>query len=350
MRIRRRGYFLSNVSSYSSYFSGESGQSEKRKVQSSNDISSKFSSLNIAATRSNSAQFPARKAAGRPILSSNPKKPPRLDIRKIATISSHNTPEFSPLSANSSNKALLFLNLCLALHDAHYLPLWYREWIYIKDPIRIRALTARTFKLLQSLESERQQTDFYSMKDSHSVSNTVLNRYADVAPYDYNRVILNSKMYNYINASFVSSLDKTKQYIATQGPLPTTFGDFWSMIWEQNSTVIVMLSKEEESGRLKCHRYWPDKVGDTKRYFKTEHMNSICFKLWYSEEISMFEGSTVIRELIVTREKVIQDKFSTYIPESRMIRLVHFSGWNDHDTCDPRQLISLVDIVNEVNR
>jgi protein tyrosine phosphatase len=80
-----------------------------------------------------------------------------------------------------------------------------------------------------------------------------------------------------------------------------------------------------------------------------EEMNSICFKVWYSEDLVISEGSTIIRELIITREQVTQDKNSSYIPESRMIRIVYFSGWNDHDSCDPRQLISLVDIANELN-
>ena len=254
------------------------------------------------------------------------------------------------------DRAGLFLELCSTLHHANYLHLWYRDWIALKTQSdgasRVRAQTAKTFQLLQTLEFERQQTSFFSMRDSHAGSNAVLNRYADVAPYDYCRVKLHhSKTSNYINASLVSSLDGKKTYIATQGPLPSTFGDFWSMVWEQRSAVIVMLSKEEESGRLKCHRYWPDKPGDTKRYFKaTEgNLNSICFKVWYSEEIPMFEGSTVIRELIVTREQLIQERGKPYIPESRMVRIVYFSGWNDHDSCDHRQLISLVDIANEVN-
>lgn len=41
-----------------------------------------------------------------------------------------------------------------------------------------------------------------------------------------------------------------RKYISTQGPLPTTFDAFWEMTWEQNTRLIVMLTKEEEMNRV----------------------------------------------------------------------------------------------------
>ncbi len=35
-----------------------------------------------------------------------------------------------------------------------------------------------------------------------------------------------------------------KSYIATQGCLPNTKNDFWQMVWQENSRVIVMTTKE----------------------------------------------------------------------------------------------------------
>jgi protein tyrosine phosphatase len=30
------------------------------------------------------------------------------------------------------------------------------------------------------------------------------------------------------------------------------------MVWQENSRLIVMVTKEVERGRVKCFRYWPD--------------------------------------------------------------------------------------------
>ncbi|KFM70585.1 hypothetical protein X975_16446, partial [Stegodyphus mimosarum] len=97
--------------------------------------------------------------------------------------------------------------------------------------------------------------------------NLIKNRYRDISPYDSTRVILlNSSNGDYINASHVHMEIPTSgiinRYIATQGPLSNTTSDFWLMVWEQQSTLIVMVTTLMERGRSKCHKYWP-KLYDT---------------------------------------------------------------------------------------
>lgn len=74
---------------------------------------------------------------------------------------------------------------------------------------------------------------------------------------------------DYINANYIRLIEdgspRTKQvansknYIATQGPLPNTVNDFWWMVWQEKSDCIVMVTKEIERGKNKCCRYWPTK-------------------------------------------------------------------------------------------
>ncbi|XP_016403102.1 phosphatidylinositol phosphatase PTPRQ [Sinocyclocheilus rhinocerous] len=63
---------------------------------------------------------------------------------------------------------------------------------------------------------------------------------------------------DYINASFVSGYLCPNEFIATQGPLPSTVADFWRMIWETGTKTIVMLTQCFEKGRVRCHQYWPE--------------------------------------------------------------------------------------------
>lgn len=50
------------------------------------------------------------------------------------------------------------------------------------------------------------------------------------------------------------------------GPLPKTTPDFWRMIWEQHTLVIVMTTRVMERGRPKCHQYWETDVDSEANY------------------------------------------------------------------------------------
>lgn len=67
-------------------------------------------------------------------------------------------------------------------------------------------------------------------------------------------------------------------YIAAQGPLPETAEDFWRMLWEHNSTIVVMLTKLKEMGKEKCTQYWPD-------------TRSVRYQYYVVDPVSIFKSS-----------------------------------------------------------
>ncbi|XP_075265681.1 receptor-type tyrosine-protein phosphatase S-like isoform X1 [Convolutriloba macropyga] len=110
----------------------------------------------------------------------------------------------------------------------------------------------------------------FTWEHSNMEVNKCKNRYANVIAYDHSRVHLRPDGINpgsdYINANYMDGYRKERAYISTQGPLEETLGDFWRMVWEQNSYTVVMMTKLEEKSRTKCDRYWPEKVGEGETY------------------------------------------------------------------------------------
>uniref|UniRef100_A0A673HG49 protein-tyrosine-phosphatase n=1 Tax=Sinocyclocheilus rhinocerous TaxID=307959 RepID=A0A673HG49_9TELE len=93
-----------------------------------------------------------------------------------------------------------------------------------------------------------------------AIENKAKNRYSNVLPYDASRVKLSmcgSPFDDYINANYIPGYNSRKEFIAAQGPLPVTVNEFWRMVWEKNVYTIVMLTKCNEMGRVKCEKYWP---------------------------------------------------------------------------------------------
>ncbi|XP_073326002.1 tyrosine-protein phosphatase non-receptor type 11b isoform X1 [Pagrus major] len=131
------------------------------------------------------------------------------------------------------------------------------------------------FEVLQQQECKL----LYPRKEGQKPENKSKNRYKNILPFDTTRVEIREADpdvpgSDYINANYIRSMheegrhvDEGKVFIATQGCLQNTVVDFWKMVYQENTHVIVMTTKEVERGRNKCVRYWPD-LHDTKEFGK----------------------------------------------------------------------------------
>ncbi|XP_035224335.1 receptor-type tyrosine-protein phosphatase N2-like, partial [Stegodyphus dumicola] len=170
---------------------------------------------------------------------------------------------------------------------------------YMEDHLKNKDRLNREWEALCAYEAELCSTAAATLP-----VNIKKNRYTDVLPYDHSRVILNELSNvsgsDYINASSITDHDpRNPAYIATQGPLPQTAADFWQMIWEQGSVVIVMLSRLMENGVAMCHRYWPEEGSEVYHIYEvhlvSEHIwcDDYLVRSFYLKNLRTSETRTV---------------------------------------------------------
>uniref|UniRef100_A0A8D2DLR5 protein-tyrosine-phosphatase n=1 Tax=Sciurus vulgaris TaxID=55149 RepID=A0A8D2DLR5_SCIVU len=144
------------------------------------------------------------------------------------------------------------------------------------------------------------------------------NRYKTILPNPHSRVCLRPKnvtdsLSTYINANYIRGYSgKEKAFIATQGPMINTVNDFWQMVWQEDSPVIVMITKLKEKNE-KCVLYWPEKRGI---YGKVEVL-----------VISVNECENyTIRNLVLKQGS-----------HTQLVKHYWYTSWPDHKTPDSAQ-------------
>ena len=69
----------------------------------------------------------------------------------------------------------------------------------------------------------------------------------------------NDPLSTYINANYMAGYkNEPRAYIASQGPMSHTINDFWHMVWHENVSCIVMITKLKERNKSKCELYIPE--------------------------------------------------------------------------------------------
>uniref|UniRef100_A0A182SL86 protein-tyrosine-phosphatase n=1 Tax=Anopheles maculatus TaxID=74869 RepID=A0A182SL86_9DIPT len=189
--------------------------------------------------------------------------------------------------------------------------------------------------LLAQYEQLYRKNPELAITEARKNENIGKNRYRDISPYDCTRVVLqHAESGDYINANYVNMeippARKTNRYIATQGPLPSTVNDFWRMVQQESSHLVVMLTTVKESGSTKCHQYWPSADDDPL-------VPSAGFSISCLTEKPDETGSFVFRDLVMTDERT---------KETRTIQHMQYLAWPDHDVpADPNLFLQFTERV-----
>uniref|UniRef100_A0A8K9X1Y6 protein-tyrosine-phosphatase n=1 Tax=Oncorhynchus mykiss TaxID=8022 RepID=A0A8K9X1Y6_ONCMY len=158
------------------------------------------------------------------------------------------------------------------------------------------------------------------------------NRYTNILPYDFSRVkviyLHNDEGSDYINANYIPGYKSPREYIATQGPLPETRNDFWNMILQQKSHIIVMLTQCNERRRVKCDHYWP----------------------FTDEPVTYGEISVEMLSESESPEWTIRNFRLGYADESQDVLHLNYTSWPDHGVPTVNAIDSILQFVHIVRQ
>jgi tyrosine-protein phosphatase non-receptor type 11 len=202
------------------------------------------------------------------------------------------------------------------------------------------------FERLQKQEG----MNLHGRVEGRKPENTAKNRYKNILPFDTTRVVLTDgdpdvPGSDYINANYlkIDVRGEGCQYIATQGCLQNTIVDFWRMIWQENVSIIVMLTKLMEGSKNKCSRYWPNNSEGQKVLYMYD--GQLTVKLREQSKTNDYE----VNELELTKRIVKGDQVED--SDTRTVCHFHFLAWPDKSVPkDPGPLIDFMKAVTDKRR
>ncbi|MEE6460314.1 hypothetical protein FKM82_000918 [Ascaphus truei] len=187
--------------------------------------------------------------------------------------------------------------------------------------------------IFQEYEEIRKEPPVGSFDVSKKLYNQAKNRYSDVLCLDQSRVKLGligtDETTDYVNASFMDGYKRKNAYIATQGPLPKTFDDFWRMVWEHKVLIIVMTTRVIERGRIKCGQYWPLEVGR-------------------NEDSGHFSIRNIHIDLFQDFKLTHLDVYNKQTDESRSVAHYQYMSWPDFGV--PKSASAMLDFRSQVKQ
>jgi receptor-type tyrosine-protein phosphatase gamma len=190
------------------------------------------------------------------------------------------------------------------------------------------------FKLLRRLTENQMYTSNFRDYNPEIVK---LDRYNPVVPFKHSMVRLHQVTESggdaetYINANYITSSRKSesKTFIATQGPLESTRGHFWRMVWENQVSVIIMLCKCKEGGKNQSDQYW------------NQELEVDNFKIVQTDETDFASN---------LRRRTFKMKPCEGESQERTVTHYQWTAWPDHGTPseeDVNIMEKLVDIIYE---
>ncbi|RNA26896.1 tyrosine- phosphatase corkscrew isoform X2 [Brachionus plicatilis] len=215
--------------------------------------------------------------------------------------------------------------------------------LFIESRYKNKNGFSEEFESLQQIDGKF----LYERNDGCKSENRAKNRFKTILPFDYNRIKLKNRTNkpndpsesDYINANRIQSDESFgKTYLATQGPLVNTCSDFWSMIWQEESQIILMITHEEEKGREKCFRYWPPATKEEDP--KNENNFSATYK---NLKITLLKLTKICDDYIV-RNFLMTDLNTN---ETRKVYQYQYLAWSDHGV--PENIQNTLDFIQDFN-